>query len=88
MISDVLAESVSGINHYLTSPTFSNIYSGWLRVEVVRLRNEMLALGQFLDTPLPIEGNIWPEGKTDQDYYQHLREQCSKLEAIYPNMDG
>ncbi len=86
MVSDVLADGVTGLNHYLTSPTFADMYSGWLRTEVVRVRNEMLALGQFLDCPPPPEGKPYPVGKTDQEYYQHLHEQCLKLEAVYPGM--
>ena len=76
MISDVIADGVAGINHYLTTPLYDTTYSGWLRTEIVRVRNEMLALGQFLDAPPPAEGGTYPVGKTDQDYYQHLREQC------------
>ena len=86
MISDVLADGVTGINRYLTNPLYDDMYSGWLRTEVVRVRNEMLTLGQFLDCPPPLEGKQYPVGKTDQEYYQHLREQCLKLEAVYPGM--
>jgi hypothetical protein len=49
MISDVLHETVTGIDHYLTSPTFDGMYSGRLRGQINKLRDEALYHVMMLD---------------------------------------
>jgi hypothetical protein len=86
MISDVLSDAVIGINLYLRSSEYDDVYSGWLRDEIVRVRNEMLAIGGFLDTPPDTINKTLTEGQTELDYYEQLKEKCLKIEAVYPDM--
>lgn len=51
MISDVLSDSVREIDGYLENPTFERTYSGELRERIIKLRNDMDAMRQELDTP-------------------------------------
>lgn len=88
MVSDMMADGVAGLNRYLTNPQYADVYTGWLRDEIVRVRNDMLAIGQFLDTsPTRIAESV-QEGETEEHYYKQLKEKCSKLEAVYPGMVG
>ena len=51
MISDVLCECVSKLDHYLNSRTFDDTYQGELRERIIRLRNEAEYLRGVLDVP-------------------------------------
>lgn len=51
MISDVLHETVEDLDRYLTSPTFDDVYTGKLRAQIIKLRDEALCIARVLDTP-------------------------------------
>ena len=50
MISDVLHEAVSELDHYLTDRLYDKNYAGNLRKQIVKLRDEALYLARVLDT--------------------------------------
>lgn len=51
MISDILSDAAADLDGYLADPTFSTTYTTDLRERVHRLRREMLAIANELDTP-------------------------------------
>lgn len=50
MISDVLAETLAGIDRYLNDSAYADIYEGELRERLVNLRNEAAEIQRYLDT--------------------------------------
>jgi hypothetical protein len=53
MISDVLAEAVSGLDHYLDEPDYAETYGAAVRERVLAVRREMDWLRATLDAPPP-----------------------------------
>jgi hypothetical protein len=53
MISDILSQAVSDLDHYLTDPNFDGTYTGELQERIIRLRDEADNLRAVLDMPLP-----------------------------------
>jgi hypothetical protein len=51
MISDILSECVTDLDHYLNCPTFDDVYERELRDRIIRLRNEAEYLRGLLDVP-------------------------------------
>jgi hypothetical protein len=51
MISDVLSEAVRKVDLYLSDPAFAQCYTGELRRKIEKLRFEMDAVREYLDTP-------------------------------------
>jgi hypothetical protein len=49
MISDILFETVEGLDHYLNDPVFERTYRGELRERIIKLRNEAEKLQIELD---------------------------------------
>lgn len=63
MVSDVLADMVTGLDYYLNKPSYADIYAGDLRTRLINLRNEARSLAGYLDTPpdlLPNDGALPP----------------------------
>lgn len=57
MISDVLSDAVYDIDTYLKNPMYEKTYSGKLREDIVKLRNDMDALRVKLDAPPSTQSN-------------------------------
>ena len=51
MISDVLCDAVDEINRYINDDTFSQVYAGKLRKDIISLRDNMDTMRIRLDTP-------------------------------------
>ena len=51
MISDVLAETVSNLDHYLDNSNYDDTYTGEERERIVKLRNEAETVRDILDEP-------------------------------------
>jgi hypothetical protein len=51
MISDILSEGVTDLDHYLNCPTFDDVHERELRDRIIRLRNEAEYLKCLLDVP-------------------------------------
>jgi hypothetical protein len=51
MISDVLAEAISGIDGYLHDPIYGRLYGGELRVRLLGLRRDMETMRRELGEP-------------------------------------
>ena len=54
MISDVLHDAVSDLDHYLESETYRTVYTGDTRDKIIVVRNAMDALRRELDTLLSV----------------------------------
>jgi hypothetical protein len=61
VISDVLAEAVTGMDRYLTTPTYASTYGGALGDRVRAVRAAMLALLTELDTPPVNNPELWSD---------------------------
>jgi hypothetical protein len=53
MISDILSEVVTNLDHYLNDPIYSTAYSGETRERLLRLRHDADELRSTLDVPPP-----------------------------------
>lgn len=61
MISDILSEAVSSIRQYLQESTYTDTYSGSLRVDIIGVVSVMEAMRIRLDTPADV---VVSEGQT------------------------
>ena len=76
MISDVFADAVYAVDHYLNSEVHRDVYEGKLRKEIVAIRNRMEAVATFLDSrtdislfpivPFPVAGDC-----SDTELFYH-----------------
>jgi hypothetical protein len=76
MISDVLYEAVSELDHYLTKSLYDDTYRGKLREQITKLRDEALYIAWILDTP---PGNrVPPKAKALATIAERRRKQDSE----------
>jgi len=72
MISDVLSDTVSELNHYLTDKTMGKCYAGAMRDAIVEFKDKATAIRILLDYPPPLVDALIEQTDTAKPYTTHL----------------
>jgi hypothetical protein len=51
MVSDVLSDAVDQLDSYLNNQFYDDWYTGKMRADIIKVRDEMARIRRILDTP-------------------------------------